>query len=172
MEITSLRTSISHPNEHKLRFTTVGKTPYSLERANTLAGCVPFAREASFEIERPQSHGRSMVINVATSFVRHHEHSHTRHPTKIPAQSFPALPSISHRNNHASSSDSDKISVLKGKGLITTKSHFKRPKHEKLSAALPVNLSDEKQDWIARWIQNTNKALESGVESLPNIREQ
>ncbi|KAJ8316797.1 hypothetical protein KUTeg_004701 [Tegillarca granosa] len=79
MEITSLRASISHPNEHKLRFTTVGKTPYSLERSHTLAGCVPFAREASFEIERPQSHGRSnLVINVATSFVRHHEHNHTR----------------------------------------------------------------------------------------------
>ncbi|KAJ8316796.1 hypothetical protein KUTeg_004700 [Tegillarca granosa] len=67
-------------------------------------------------------------------------------------------------------SDSDRIPVLKGKGLIT-KSPFKRPKHEKLNAALPVNLSDEKQDWIARWIQNTNKALESDMGSLPNIRE-
>lgn len=165
------RRHIPHPRNHRLKLTQTGKSPYRLDRSQTVNG-VQLPRETSFEIERPQSQGtQKLVINVATSFMKK---DNTRFPIK---QSDPPLarsinlPSIAaFRQTRVSP---PKLSIINGDSFM--KRGFRRPPSDKMRPASPQNLSDEKQEWIARWIENTNKALENDeyfiTDPLPIIQE-
>lgn len=85
--------SIAHPRGHKLRFTPSGANRFERSRSN-LASSLPFSREASFEIERPQSHGASkIVINIATSFMKR-DH---RRGTEVRGDIYPPFQISRHR---------------------------------------------------------------------------
>ena len=162
-----LRSSIEHPRNHRLRLTNAGRNPYALERPNTMA-VVP--RETTFQIERPQSNGTSkLLINVQTSFLRGRE-SFSRYSRRSTSGRKPLnLPSITHNNTKVST---PRLSASNG----DSKRGFQKPKYDKLRAASPLNLSVEKTHWIARWIEDTNRALENNemtpVDPLPLIPEQ
>ncbi|VDI56184.1 Hypothetical predicted protein [Mytilus galloprovincialis] len=156
-----------HPNGHKLRFTQGGRSPYGLERSKSFG--VPFAREASFEIERPQGNSK-YVINIPTSFVRKQ-----RTGTKYSEQSFSrgttSLPNISSPSPRTQFSkpvkQTSKITVIEGESYV--RASFRKP--AALRPATPMNLSTEKERWIANWIEKTNKALDGCETPLPVISE-
>lgn len=160
-----------HPSAHKLRFTQGGKSPYGLERSKSIG--VPFAREASFELERTQGNSK-YVINIPTSFVRrqrsgtkYSEQSFSRGSTSLPNITSPSPPP---RTPARSTKSPSKITVIAGESYVRTS--FRRP--AALRPATPMNLTTEKERWIANWIENTNKALEkceTPLEILPIITE-
>lgn len=154
---TLVRRHIEHPRNHRLRLTKNGKNPYRLDRSQTLGG-LQLPRETSFEIERPQSHGtQKLVINVATSFMKKDNARFATKQMDPPLARSINLPSIAtFRQTKVSP---PKLSIINGDSFM--KRGFRRPASDKMRPASPQNLSDEKQEWIGRWIENTNRALEN-----------
>ena len=151
-----------HPNGHKLRFTQGG-----VERSKTLR--VPFTHETSFELERPQGKSK-YVINIPTSYVRKQrsgtrfsEQSFNRASTSLPNITSP-VPTVPRTPRPIK--PTPKITLIAGESYV--KASFRR------AVATPMNLSTEKERWIAKWIENTNRALngcETPIEILPIINE-
>lgn len=167
---TMVRRHIEHPRNHRLKLTQPGKSPYRLDRSQTLGG---LPRETSFELERPQSHGTNkLVINVATSFMKKDNARCSSKQVDPPLARSINLPSIAaFRQTKVSP---PRLSIINGDSFM--KRGFRRPSNDKMRPASPQNLSDEKQEWIARWIENTNRALENDeyfiTDPLPIIQEQ
>ena len=171
--------TIGHPQAHKLKFTQNGRySKQQMPRSYTnLATLPPFARETSFEIERPQSQGASkLVINVATSFVDKHRKFRT---DKNMRRSIPVLPTITTpRTNLNSSPRSTYRKFMKHNPEVTLdQGAFRARGYER--PASPVLLSNEKKTWIYNWIKDTNteeELLEASrpptSDALPIINEQ
>ncbi|KAK3095356.1 hypothetical protein FSP39_013669, partial [Pinctada imbricata] len=164
-----LRSTIDHPRNHRLRLTNAGRNPYAFERPNTMS-IVP--RETTFQIERPQSNGTSkLLINVQTSFLRGRESLSRYSKRSQSGKKTLNLPSIAHNHTKVSTPrmSANRLDSAEKRG-------FQKPKLDKLRSASPLNLTDEKTMWIARWIEETNKALESNdmtpIDPLPLISEQ
>lgn len=154
---TIVRRHIEHPRNHRLKLTQNGKNPYRLDRSQTVGG-LQLPRETSFEIERPQSHGtQKLVINVATSFMKKDNARFATKQMDPPLARSINLPSIAtFRQTKVSP---PKLSIINGDSFM--KKGFRRPANDKMRPASPQNLSDEKQEWIGRWIESTNRALEN-----------
>lgn len=160
-----------HPNGHKLRFTQGGRSPYGVERSKTLR--VPFTHATSFELERPQGKSK-YVINIPTSYVRKQrsgtrfsEQSFNRASTSLPNITSP-VPTVPRTPRPIK--PTPKITLIAGESYV--KAAFRRP--VAMRPATPMNLSTEKERWIAKWIENTNRALngcETPIELLPIINE-
>ncbi|OWF44544.1 hypothetical protein KP79_PYT17848 [Mizuhopecten yessoensis] len=177
--------SIGHPRGHKIRFTSNGQIPYRYDRSRSnLSTSLPFSRETSFEIERPQSHGASkIVINIATSFMKRDQkgrgdRSSWRYLPSLPNVTSPRSTS---RDSHLRMSNNTtkyhKIMGAPGKPIpnVFRKVNYDNP----VPCVSPVHLSDEKHSRIANWVRDTNTALlpdydelEPTYESLPAIIEQ